>query len=471
MDLQNRSQHSRSWTVWTGGAILALVVTFAFQSTAQAQANFTSSQGDADVTYAADVASIIQENCQVCHRAGGIAPMELVTYQDVRRYSSRIKDQVENRLMPPYYYDNDVGIQELQHDWRLSQEDINTIVAWVDQGAPLGNPDDMPPPADLHATDEWSLAAEFGPPDILAPSTPIDVPAAGLDLWHSPIVEMQGLPEGQGQERCIKALQVKPRGDAVTVVHHANSTFQLLQDDGSFRGTGARATEYAMGKLGEIIPDGVCRRIPAGSHVRWDIHMYPGGLGATAANAVIEDNVVELGIWLHPADYEYEYRQDLVSYNFMEGQRELLLPPNSGFMTQGFRSWDHPVRIDSFQPHGHLRLRSASLEVFYPKTGRTEIIGMVSNWSATWHQSHIFEDQVAPLIPTGAVVIMKQWFDNTSANPNNPDPDQWVDYGQRTADEMSHFWMAVSHLDEEGYEKIVEEREAAEEEQRIAVSN
>ena len=393
--------------------------------------------------------------------------MELVTYEDVRLYAPLIKIKVRDRLMPPYYYDTDIGIQELQHDWRLSQEDINTVVAWVDQGAPLGNADEIPA-LDLRATDDWSLAAEFGPPDLLAPSSPIDIPAEGNDVWYRPIVEIQGLPE---EERCIKALQVKPRGDAVTVVHHANSTFQLLQDDGSFRGTGDRATEYAMGKLGEIIPDGVCRRIPAGSHVRWDIHMYPGGLGATAANDVIEDNVVELGIWLHPADYEYEYRQDLVSYNFMEGQRELLLPPNSGFMTQGFRSWNHPVRIDSFQPHGHLRLRSASLEIFYPQTGRTEIVGMISNWSATWHQSHIFEDQVAPLIPTGAVVIMKQWFDNTSANPNNPDPDQWVDYGQRTADEMSHFWMAVTHLDEEGYERIVEEREAAEEEQRIAVSN
>jgi mono/diheme cytochrome c family protein len=463
--MQNRSLRPSFWTA----AAVALVATFALQSEANAQATFASSQDNADVTYAADVAIIIQNNCQVCHRAGGIGPMELITYEDVQRYAPLIKIKVRDRLMPPYYYDTDIGIQELQHDWRLSQEDINTVVAWVDQGAPLGDPADMPPPADLRATDDWSLAAEFGPPDLLAPSSPIDIPAEGLDVWYRPIVEIQGLPENE--ERCIKALQVKPRGDAVTVVHHANSTFQLLQDDGSFRGTGARATEYAMGKLGEIIPDGVCRRIPAGSYVRWDIHMYPGGLGATATNAVIEDNVVELGIWLHPADYEYEYRQDLVSYNFMEGQRELLLPPNSGFMTQGFRSWDHPVRIDSFQPHGHLRLRSASLEVFYPKTGRTEIIGMVSNWSATWHQSHIFEDQVAPLIPTGAVVIMKQWFDNTSANPNNPDPDQWVDYGQRTADEMSHFWMAVSHLDEEGYEKIVEEREAAEEEQRIAVSN
>ncbi len=460
MDLQKRP--------WIAAATIAFVATFAYGSAANAQATFASSQDNADVTYAADVATIIQNNCQVCHRAGGIGPMELITYEDVRLYAPLIKIKVRDRVMPPYYYDTDIGIQELQHDWRLSQEDINTVVAWVDQGAPLGDPADMPPPADLRATDDWSLAAEFGPPDLLAPSSPIDIPAEGLDVWYRPIVEIQGLPENE--DRCIKALQVKPRGDAVTVVHHANSTFQLLQDDGSFQGTGARATEYAMGKLGEIIPDGVCRRIPAGSYVRWDIHMYPGGLGATAANAMIKDNVVDLGIWLHPADYEYEYRQDLVSYNFMEGQRELLLPPNTGFMTQGFRSWDHPVRIDSFQPHGHLRLRSASLEIFYPETGRTEIIGMVSNWSATWHQSHIFEDHVAPLIPAGAVVIMKQWFDNTSANPNNPDPDQWVDYGQRTADEMSHFWMAVTHLDEEGYEKIVEEREAKEDEQRIAVN-
>ena len=80
--------------------------------------------------------------------------MELVTYQDVRQYSRRIKEKVETRQMPPYYYDNNVGIQDLKEDWRLSQDDINTIVAWVDQGAPMGDPNDMPPPADLRATDE-----------------------------------------------------------------------------------------------------------------------------------------------------------------------------------------------------------------------------------------------------------------------------------------------------------------------------
>jgi len=454
MELQKRP--------WIGAAIFALVATFAFQGSAQAQVSFASSN-DVDVTYSADVASIIQENCTVCHRAGGIGPMELVTYEDVRRYSRRIKENVVNRVMPPYYYDNDVGIQELKHDWRLSQEDINTIVAWVDQGMPLGNRDEIPE-LKLVDTDGWSLSSEFGPPDLLAPSTPIDVPASGLDMWHRPIVKVTGV--GADEDRCIKALQVKPRGTAKTVVHHANSTFALIQDDGSFEGTGDRATEYAMGKLGEIIPDGVCRVLPANSYIRWDIHMYPGGLGATAVNDVIEGNVVDIGIWLHPADYEYEYKQDLSLYGIRQG--ELVMPPHGTTMTQGFKSFDHPVRIDSFQPHGHLRLRSASLEIFYPETGRTEIIGMVSNWSATWHQSHIFEDDAAPLVPTGAVLVMKQWYDNTAGNPNNPDPDQWVDGGSRTADEMSHFWIAITHLDDEGYEELVEARKMDEEE-RIAV--
>jgi len=436
-------------------ATLALAAIFAFQGTANAQVAFTSSADADDVVYTRDVAPIIQQNCQVCHRPGGIGPMDLVTYDDARRYARRIREQVANRLMPPYYYDNDVGIQDLQHDWRLSDEDIATVVAWVDQGSVEGDPADMPV-ADLPDTEDWSLASTLGQPDIVVPSSPIDVPAAGNDMWHRPIV-----PTGITEDRCIKALQVKPAGNAKGVVHHANSTFQLETDDGSFESSGDRATEYAMGKLGELIPDGVCRTIPANAYVAWDIHMYPGGLGAAAPNDVLEDNVVELGIWLHPADYEYEYKQDLALYGIREG--ELVMRPHGTAMTQGFKTFDHPVRIDSFQPHGHLRLRSASLEILHPETGRVEVISMVSNWSATWHQSHIYGEDSAPLVPAGAVLVMKQWYDNTSNNPNVADPDQWVDGGSRTADEMSHAWIAVTHLDEEGYQELLAEREANEE--------
>ena len=443
----------RARTSWTGIAAVALAATFALQGTAEAQVRFASSGGDVadDVTYAKDVARILYENCVVCHRPGGIGPMELLDYEDAQRYALRIRRQVANELMPPYYYDRDIGIQELEHDWRLSPEDISTIVAWVDQGAPLGDPADLPPPPELHDVEGWSLSGEMGEPDLVVPSTPIDVPANGLDMWHRPIV-----PTGVTEERCIRAMQVKPAGAAKAVVHHANSTFQIRQEDGTFAPSGDRATEYAMGKLGEIVPDGVCRVIPKDAYLAWDIHLFPGGLGAAAPNAVIEDNVVELGIWFQPEDYQYEYKQDLALYGLREG--ELVLPPHGTIMTQGFHSFDHPVRIDSFQPHGHLRLRSASLEIFYPQTGRTEVVSMISNWSATWHQSHIYEPDAAPLIPAGAVLVIKQWYDNTEGNPNNPDPDQWVDYGSRTADEMSHAWIAITHLDEEGYQKLQEER-------------
>ena len=161
---------------------------------------------------------------------------------------------------------------------------------------------------------------------------------------------------------------------------------------------------------------------------------------------------------------EQPHKQDLRAYQLLSGYEggQLVLPPNSYLMTQGFHSFDHPVRSDSFQPHGHLRMNAAALEIFYPQTGRTEQISQISECSAIWHHSHIYEPDVAPLLPAGAVLVIKQWYDNTTDNPNNPDPDQWVTWGQRTGDEMSHAWIAITHLDQESFETMVAEREAAE---------
>jgi mono/diheme cytochrome c family protein len=452
MNPQGRAVRSR----WLGAAAASLA-TLAFGGPASAQVSFAAASDAAEVTYAKDVAVIIRENCAVCHRPNGIGPMDLLTYEDARRYARRIREQVSNELMPPYAYDRDIGIQELEHDWRLSLEEISTIVSWVDQGAPLGNPADMPELPPVIDTDEWRFAPEFGPPDVIVRSTPIDIPPAGLDMWHRPIV-----PTGVTEDRCIRAIQVKPApGAAKAVVHHANSTFSRLTDDGSFEATGDRASEYAMGKAGELIPEGVCRILPADSYVAWDIHLFPGGLGANATDQVVEDNVVEMGLWLWPADYQYEYKQDLALYGIRQG--EMVIKPHGTAMTQGFVTFDHPVRIDSFQPHGHLRMRSASLEILYPETGRVEVISMISNWSAVWHQSHIYAPDAAPLLPAGAVLIMKQWYDNTENNPNVVDPDLWVDLGSRTADEMTHAWIAVTHLDEEGYQELLEQRRANQE--------
>ena len=414
------------------------------------------------VTYNGEAGRVINENCVVCHREGGIGPMQFETYDQVRPWAPLIQIMVTNREMPPYAYDHGIGIQNLQGDWRLEQEQIDTIVAWVNQGAPLGNPDNFLPPPQLNDPSEWNFVDELGEPNLVIPSIPIDIPANGNDLWSTHYV-----PSGVTQNRCIRAIQVKPKGEAKSVVHHANSSIEINDEEGQLDRYGM-LTEYAMGKWGELVPKDVCRTFPQNSVVRWGIHMYPGGLGTTAPGTIIKDNVVEIGLWLHPEGYEKEvaYTQDLKQYSiqFQRSEREtkLVIPPNGYQMTQGFHSFDHPVRIDSFQPHGHLRMVAASLEIFYPKMGRTEAISQISNWSATWHHSHIYEPDMAPLVPTGAVLVLKQWYDNTAANPNTPDPDQWVFGGNRTADEMTHAWLAITHLDEAGYQKQLKKRKEQE---------
>jgi hypothetical protein len=390
--------------------------------------------------------------------------MQLSSYDQVRPWAPLIQLRVANREMPPYAYDHGIGIQDLQGDWRLEQTEIDTIVAWVNQGSPMGDADIVAPVADVKDPSEWNFAAALGQPDQIIPSVPIDIPANGNDLWHKHYVDT-----GVTQDRCIKAVQVKPRGDAAAVVHHANSDVESQDENGEWQKYG-QLTEYAMGKWGELVPEGVCRTMPANSRVSWDIHMFPGGVGATAPGTMIKDNVVEIGLWFHDDDYmtasaKTPYKQDLKLYQLRDGYEsgELIVPPNGYTMTQGFHSFDHPVRIDSFQPHGHLRMNAASLEIFYPETGRTEQISQVSNWSATWHHSHLYAEDAAPLLPAGAVMVIKQWYDNTANNPNNPDPDQWVVGGSRTGDEMSHAWIAVTHLDDEGYENIVADRREKEE--------
>jgi hypothetical protein len=378
--------------------------------------------------------------------------MAFESYDQVRPWAPLIQMRVANREMPPYAYDHGIGIQDLEGDWRLEQSEIDAVVAWVNEGSPLGDPDSPLPPLDLPDPEAWNFEPQFGAPNVIIPSTPIDIPANGNDLWHKHIVA-----SGITEDRCIRALQVKPRGDAKSVVHHANSNIMTEE------GREGMLTEYAMGKWGEIVPEGVCRTIPAGAEIRWDIHMFPGGLGAMAPGSIIKDNVVEIGMWLYSAEEskELKYKQDLALYRLGD-QDDIVIPPNGFLMTQGFHSFDHPVRLDSFQPHGHLRMNAASLEIFYPETGRTEQISQVSKWSATWHHSHLYDQDVAPLIPTGAVIVLKQWYDNTAENPNNPDSEMWVVGGSRTGDEMTHAWLAITHLDDEGFDKLVAERKEKE---------
>ena len=149
-------------------AVLAGVALFATPLAAQQR------QADAGVTFTKDVAPILQRSCVNCHRAGQIAPMSLRTYEEVRPWARSIKTRVAARSMPPWHIDKNVGIQEFKDDLSLPDKDIATIVAWVDAGAPRGNPADMPAQRDFADGDQWAI----GKPDLVVTFPALKVPAS-----------------------------------------------------------------------------------------------------------------------------------------------------------------------------------------------------------------------------------------------------------------------------------------------------
>src|SRR6202049_3757035 len=134
-----------------------------------------------EVTFSKDVAPILQRSCQNCHRPGSIAPMSLLTYKDARPWARSIKEKVVRRQMPPWHIDRNVGITKFKDDPSLSEAEIATISNWVDQGAPEGNPADMPPPRQFADADKWHI----GQPDtVVSMPKPHTLKARGGDEYY-----------------------------------------------------------------------------------------------------------------------------------------------------------------------------------------------------------------------------------------------------------------------------------------------
>ena len=177
------------------------------------------SQQPASPTFAKDVAPIFQEKCQSCHRPGYIAPMSLVTYEEARPWAKAIKERVITRQMPPWHLDKTVGIQKFANDRSLNDEQISTIVRWVDGGAQKGDAKDMPPAKQWPDEAVWNFAGLFGgPPDLIVKSPLYTVAAVAQDAWFRPSVET-----GLTEPRWVRAIEIRPstvKGRKIT--HHEN---------------------------------------------------------------------------------------------------------------------------------------------------------------------------------------------------------------------------------------------------------
>jgi hypothetical protein len=183
----------------------------------------------------------------------------------------------------------------------------------------------------------------------------------------------------------------------------------------------------------------------------WDVHYSNGGEDIT--------DQVELGIYFYPKGQEPKLRQVLHLMGATNAGG-VDIPPNTVKATEGYFVMRENGRVESFQPHMHLRGKAMSMEAILPN-GQTQVLSHVSEFNFNWHNTYVYTDTSAPLLPKGTILKITGWHDNTTANKANPDPNVWVGYGDRTVDEMAHAWVNVTYMNDDDYRAEVQKRREA----------
>jgi mono/diheme cytochrome c family protein len=415
-------------------------------------------------TFSKDVAPIFQAKCQECHQPNSIAPMSLITYQDARPWARSIKERVATRQMPPWHIDRSVGVQKFKNDMSLTDEQVETIVRWVDGGSLQGDPKDLPPAKPLVTDNEWQAVRDgFGKPDLVVKSSEYTMPAEHQDVWYRP---MSDIP--LNESRWVKLVEIRPTNLKSRKIIHHSIAYLVLNNDPEAVNTGTangpdrfggddlvnrrpQLMEWAIGKGYDLFRPGTGKLLVPGEKISWDQHIHAVGEEVTGGS--------EIGIWFYKKGEEPKKRSYLIGFTGIDRSKMLDIPPNSMAMTEGFTVLKENALIENFQPHFHLRGKSMQVEAILPD-GAKQVLSYVGNFNFNWMTNYIYDDDAAPLLPKGTVIHVTAWYDNTKANKNNPDSDQWVGYGDRTVDEMAHAWMNVVYFNDVEYKALQAERKA-----------
>ena len=403
---------------------------------------FAQQANDTTLTFADHVAPIIYDKCVECHRPGSIAPMSLIDYATVRAWAPLIKDRVVNRKMPPYFIDKTVGVQGFKDDRSLTDEQIATIVRWVDSGAAEGNPDNLPPIPSFADNLAWTIEGEMGrPPDLIVPiPDPFTVPPNSPNWWMT-FYSDTGLTE----DRWIQAVETTPSAEGFPVVHHAVTSMEFPEGGGGF------LSEYALGKTSDINPPGTGQLIKAGTRLRWNIHY------ASSPDGQAHTDMTRLALWFLPEGEEPEH---VLVRSHMADNEDLDLPGGEeSIRTDGYEFLDKNIRITTFQPHLHNLGTRQCIEVIYQDNRRQTL--SCAFWDFGWHIAYHYAEEVQPLIPKGSMLHVTSWYNNSNSNPWASDSRNWVGFGQRSTDDMSFSWISYYDLTDEEYEEAVSERQAS----------
>jgi hypothetical protein len=205
--------------------------------------------------------------------------------------------------------------------------------------------------------------------------------------------------------------------------------------------------EWAVNKNYDIYRPNTGKLLLPGARIWWEMHYH-------AVGEEIRDHV-ELAVYLYPKGQEPKYRTFLTPFPGTPGSAALGvldIPPNSVVQSEGYQTLRAPARLENFQPHMHLRGKAMLLEAILPD-GTKRTLSYVDHFNFNWMTNYIYSDDAAPVLPKGTLIHVVAWHDNTANNKNNPDPNQWVGWGDRTVDEMAHAWVNVTYITEEDYQE------------------
>lgn len=398
---------------------LGLVLLWAPLSFIDSAAAADAAKNETKVTYAKEVSRILQDRCQTCHHAGTAAPFSLLSYDDAKHWSGSIQEAVSEKRMPPWHADPKYG--KFANDRRLSDTEKKTLLAWIDQGCPLGDKKDLPAPKTYE--DGWVI----GKPDVIF-ELPKEqtIKAEGTEPYRH-IVMKTNFKE----DVWIEAAEARPGNRAA--VHHIIIFYRDPKNPGMRGGLGGGGlgngfvVGTAPGDMPQIYPQGVARKIPAGAELIWQMHYTPTGK--------VEKDRSQVGFIF------YKGKEPPKHAAYTRGIAQMALKIPAGEPNQKAESdWTVPndMHLFSFMPHMHLRGKDFEYKAIFPD-GRTEVLLSVPKFDFNWQT--MYREEKALFLPKGTRIHCTAHFDNSDKNPANPDPTKVVRWGDQTWEEMMIGWV------------------------------
>lgn len=387
-----------------------------------------------EITFHKDIEPILQRSCQNCHRAGGVGPMPLVTYDEVAPFAGLIEYKTGLRdragAMPPWYMEKDIGIQDFKNDPSLSDEEIAAISTWARTGTPKGNAVDAPEPLVFDDSLKWTA----GQPDLIVSTNDVTKLAGTPDWWG----EIDRVPVPIAEDRYVKSVEIVEVNDVNNaagtgrdtvggryIFHHMIwSTAELDENGQRVEDSVTGWPVHEVGRNPDIFDPEGGRLLRAGTYIYSDsVHLHSNGQDTTGH--------LEIGFRFHPVGYEPKYER--VTLGLGNGVDISIAGNQNNQELHAYTVLEQHTKIITFEPHLHAPGERMCLEAIWGYTIETlSCVGYDHNWV----RGYAYDNDATPLLPKGTILHIVGYMNNTETNPNVPDPRNWQGSGNRSVTNM-----------------------------------